>query len=250
MATEEEYNVSLEVFEGPLDLLLYLIKQDELDVHNIPIERVTKQYLEYLNLMTLLDLNIAGEFLVMSATLMLIKSRMLLPEEERPELEEEDEDPRLDLVRQLVEYKKFKDAAGHLDDLETAQHNVFYRKDEEVELGTDSSVGLRDVGIFDLISAFHVALERAREAEVREIFEEPYTVPEQIDVLVQRLKTEQRIVMDDVFKGMKHRQEIICTFLAMLELMRLKHIRATHEDPEFSEGHIVIETSEESFNEA
>jgi segregation and condensation protein A len=114
MAGREDYKVQLEVFEGPLDLLLYLIKKDEVDVYDIPIERVTQQYLQYLSLMQMLDLNIAGEFLVMAATLMMIKSRMLLPVEERPELEEE-EDPRWDLVRQLVEYKKFKDAAQHLE---------------------------------------------------------------------------------------------------------------------------------------
>ena len=111
----EEYKVSLEVFEGPLDLLLYLIKKDELDIFNIPIEHVTKQYLGYVDMMKMLDLNIAGEFLVMAATLMMIKSRMLLPVEDRPELEDEEDDPRWELVRQLVEYKKFKDAAEHLD---------------------------------------------------------------------------------------------------------------------------------------
>ena len=109
----QDYNISLEVFEGPLDLLLYLIKE-EVDIHDIPIGRITDQYMEYLRLMKVLDLNIAGDFIVMSATLMLIKSRMLLPIEEREDAEEEEEDPRWDLVRQLVEYKKFKDAAGHL----------------------------------------------------------------------------------------------------------------------------------------
>ena len=111
----DDYKVMLEVFEGPLDLLLYLIKKDEVDIHDIPIGRITDQYMEYLRLMKVLDLNIAGDFIVMSATLMLIKSRMLLPVEERPEMDEEDEeDPRWDLVRQLVEYKKFKDAATEL----------------------------------------------------------------------------------------------------------------------------------------
>ena len=122
---QEEYKVQLEVFEGPLDLLLYLIKKDELDIYDIPIERITTQYMEYMDLMRMLDLNIAGEFIVMAATLMMIKSRMLLPPEERAELEEEEEDPRWDLVRQLVEYKKFKDAAMHLEGLEERQEDVF-----------------------------------------------------------------------------------------------------------------------------
>jgi segregation and condensation protein A len=115
MPGSDEYKVQLEVFEGPLDLLLYLIKRDELDIYDIPIERITQQYMQYLDVMKMLDLSIAGEFLVMAATLMMIKSRMLLPVEDRPELEAEEDDPRWDLVRQLVEYKKFKDAADHLE---------------------------------------------------------------------------------------------------------------------------------------
>ena len=111
MSSQEEYKVQLEVFEGPLDLLLYLIKKDELNIYDIPIVRITNQYMQYMDLMRMLDLNIAGEFIVMAATLMMIKSRMLLPPEERAELEAEEDDPRWDLVRQLVEYKKFKDAA-------------------------------------------------------------------------------------------------------------------------------------------
>ena len=121
MAPQEEYKVELDVFEGPLDLLLYLIKRDELDIYDIPIERITDQYMQYMDLMRMLDLNIAGEFIVMAATLMMIKSRMLLPVEERPEMEEEEDDPRWELVRQLVEYKKFKDAALHLHKLEARE---------------------------------------------------------------------------------------------------------------------------------
>src|SRR5512136_2037724 len=134
MSAQEEYKVQLEVFEGPLDLLLYLIKKDELDIYDIPIERITTQYMEYLDLMRMLDLNIAGEFLVMAATLMMIKSRMLLPVADRPELEEEEEDPRWDLVRQLVEYTLFKEAAGRLQERELLQENVFLLGNESVIL--------------------------------------------------------------------------------------------------------------------
>ncbi|MDH3982309.1 MAG: segregation/condensation protein A, partial [Kiritimatiellaceae bacterium] len=149
---KDDYKVSLEVFEGPLDLLLYLIKKDEVDIYDIPIGRITDQYMEYLGLMKVLDLNIAGDFIVMSATLMLIKSRMLLPVEERKDQsDEEEEDPRWDLVRQLVEYKKFKDAADHLEDLEHHMENVFARESEHVELGTPPDVDLKDASIFDLI---------------------------------------------------------------------------------------------------
>ena len=166
----DDYAIRLEVFEGPLDLLLYLIRRDEIDIYDIPIESVTRQYNDYLGLMKMLDLDIAGEFLVMSATLMMIKSRMLLPVEERPELEEDEDDPRMDLVRQLLEYKKFKEAADHLDLLEAAQQNVFTREDEHLELGKDASLGLRDVGIFDLLAAFNQALERLQERPTQEIF--------------------------------------------------------------------------------
>ena len=126
LPVQDEYKVKLEVFEGPLDLLLYLIKKDEVDIYNIPIELITRQYMEYLTLMRMLDLNIAGDFLVMAATLMMIKSRMLLPVEERPELEPEEDDPRWELVRQLIEYKKFKDAAGTLQQQELLQENMFF----------------------------------------------------------------------------------------------------------------------------
>ena len=132
MTAQEEYKVQLDVFEGPLDLLLYLIKKDELDIYDIPIESITNQYMQYMDLMRMLDLNIAGEFIVMAATLMMIKSRMLLPVEERPDVEEEEEDPRWDLVRQLVEYKQFKDVACRLQERELRQEGVFSLGEEGV----------------------------------------------------------------------------------------------------------------------
>ena len=191
MASQEEYKVQLEVFEGPLDLLLYLIKKDELDIYDIPIERITTQYMEYLDLMRMLDLNIAGEFIVMAATLMMIKSRMLLPVEERAELEEEEEDdPRWDLVRQLVEYKKFKDAAMHLEGLEERQVDVFGRGSDAATLGPAGDVSLHDVSIFDLISAFNDVLKKVKTEELKEIFAERYTVAEKIDAIVNMIKTQ------------------------------------------------------------
>ena len=155
MVVHDEYKVELEVFEGPLDLLLYLIKKEEVDIYNIPIEKITSQYMEYLNLMRMLDLNIAGEFIVMAATLMMIKSRMLLPVEERPELEEEEEDPRWDLVKQLIEYKKFKDAAIHLQEREINQEDIFSLGGGNIVLEPDDpGMILQDISLFDLISAF------------------------------------------------------------------------------------------------
>jgi segregation and condensation protein A len=239
---KDDYKVVLEVFEGPLDLLLYLIKKDEVDIYDIPIGRVTDQYMEYLKLMKVLDLNIAGDFIVMSATLMLIKSRMLLPVESRPEMEEEDEeDPRWDLVRQLVEYKKFKDAADHLEDLEVYQENVFGRESEHVDLGAPPDIDMRDASIFDLISALNDALGRVEEEDIQEIFAEEYTVGQKVTYIVQNLKIAKRLSITDLFTGMRSRQEIVCTFLAVLELIKLNRIAAVQDD---HFGNIVVEPRE------
>jgi segregation and condensation protein A len=231
MAAQEEYKVQLEVFEGPLDLLLYLIKKDELDIYDIPIERITSQYMQYIDLMRMLDLNIAGEFIVMAATLMMIKSRMLLPPEERAELEEEEEDPRWDLVRQLVEYKKFKDAAMHLEGLEERRLDVFARGSDAATLGPAGEVSLHDVSIFDLISAFNDVLKKVKTEELKEIFAERYTVAEKIDEIMNEIKIHDRISFSNLFLHIVSRYEIVCTFLAILELIRLKQIVARQEKP-------------------
>jgi len=240
----EEYKVNLEVFEGPLDLLLYLIKKDEVEICDIPIGRITTQYMEYLDLMKILNLEIAGDFIVMASTLMLIKSRMLLPDEERGPVDDEDEeDPRWDLVRQLVEYKKFKDAAGFLEYLEAEQENVFGREGEHVELGDRPDVGMQDVGIFDLITALNEALDRAPEEELQEIFAEQYTVGEKVDDLLARTHGGKTISLSRLFVDMRSRQEIVCVFLAVLELIKLNRL-AARQDGHFEE--IVIEQIEES----
>lgn len=240
----EEYKVNLEVFEGPLDLLLYLIKKDELDIYDIHIGRITTQYMEYLDLMKILNLEIAGDFIVMAATLMVIKSRMLLPDEERGPVDEDDEDdPRWDLVRQLVEYKKFKDAAGFLEYLEAEQENVFSREGEHVELGLHPDVGMSDVGIFDLISALNQALDRAPAEELQEIFAEQFTVGEKVDHLLSLTKKGKKLSLGRLFHGMRSRQEIVCTFLAVLELIKLNRLTA-RQDSHFEE--IVIEQTDEN----
>ena len=241
MAHDDEYKVKLEVFEGPLDLLLYLIKKEELEIHNIPMEKITAQYIQYIELMKMLDLNIAGEFLVMAATLMMIKSRMLLPVEDRPELEEEEEDPRWDLVRQLVEYKKFKDAALHLEALEARREDIFGRDGAEAVLGKEPDVALHDVGLFDLISAFSEALKKVKSEELREIFAERFTVAEKIETLGDRLRREGRFSVSRMFEGMRSRHEIACTFLALLELIRLNQARAVQKE---TYGEIYIERAE------
>ena len=228
-STQGDYPVRLEAFEGPLDLLLYLIKKDEVDIHDIPIESITRQFNDYLGMMKLLDLNIAGEFLVMSATLMHIKSRMLLPEEERSEELEDEDDPRWDLVRQLVEYKKFRDAALHLEKLEDNQHNVLLPPAEGIDLGQEPGLAIRDVSLFDLVRTLGDVLARARREVPHEIANRAFTVAEKIDHIVrmtEELPEDGGVSLLGLFEGMEHRAEIVCTFLAVLELIRMRRIRA------------------------
>jgi segregation and condensation protein A len=235
IVVQDDYKVQLEVFEGPLDLLLYLIKRDEVDIYNIPIERVTKQYMEYLSLMKLLDLNIAGEFIVMAATLMMIKSRMLLPVDERPETEEEEEDPRWELVRQLVEYKKFKEAATHLQQREYLQENVFARGLEPVvQADPEAGLNLGDVSIFDLITAFNDALKKVKVEEFGEIYDERFTVVDKIEVVLGSVRSQGKVTFSSLFEKAASRNEIVCTFLAVLELIRLRQLVA-HQDADFGE---------------
>ncbi|NLE66343.1 MAG: segregation/condensation protein A [Lentisphaerae bacterium] len=223
---QEDYKVRLEVFEGPLDLLLYLIKKDEVDIYDIPMELVTRQYMEYIGLMEMLDLNIAGDFLVMAATLLMIKSRMLLPVEERPVLDDEEEDPRWDLVRKLLEYKKFKEAAAYLQDREYEQENIFPRGAEDAAVEPVKGVGLDDVSLFDLLAAFNEALKRVKTGEVLEIFAEKCTVADKIADILQRIRASDRISFFSIFSEASSRTEVVCAFLALLELIRLRQIRA------------------------
>src|SRR5882672_1189924 len=177
---ETEYKVRLEIFEGPLDLLLYLIKRDELDIYDISLERITQQYLEYLQAFKELNIDVAGEFVVMAANLIYLKSRSLLPADQQPPEEDvEEDDPRWDLIRQLVEYKKFKEAAARLGEREALQNNLFARAGDS-EPPPERPLG--EVSVFDLINAFNKVLKRLNQQEdLREIFEENYTVSDKID---------------------------------------------------------------------
>lgn len=224
-----EYKVKLEVFEGPLDLLLYLIKKDEVDVYDISIERITQQYLEFMDAFRTLDLDIAGEFIVMASNLIYIKSRSLLPAHvQPPEEEAEEEDPRWDLVRQLVEYKKFKDAAAHLGKREVAQENLFTRLPEPADSLAERPLG--EVSVFDLINAFNGILKRINQKEdLREIFEENYTVSDKIDLIMKITGSGVALKFTELFANAASRAEIVVTFLALLELIRLKQLRAVQD---------------------
>jgi len=231
---EKDYKVKLEVFEGPLDLLLYLIKRDEIDIYDIPIEHITRQYLEYLEAFQVLDLDIAGEFVVMAANLIYIKSRSLLPVHQQGEEEtEEESDPRWELVRQLLEYKKFKDAASHLGEREVQQSNLFGRTPETPEFQGERP--LAEVNIFDLINAFQKALKRVNKTEdLREIFQENFTVSDKIDFVLKMTVSRIGLKFSELFARAATRTEIVVTFLALLELIRLKQIAVT-QSGEFGE---------------
>ena len=227
-------HVKLPVFEGPLDLLLYLIRKDEIDIYDIPIERITSQYLDYLRLIKMLNLEVAGEYLVVAATLLYIKSRVLLPHDQRPpEDEAEEDDPRWELVRQLVEYKKYKDAAFELQQCLVRQESVHGRGGSaKPEMNADGSLPFDQVGLFDLLSVFQKVLARASQNEdLRDIFEDRFTVSDKIQLIQERLAERSRVVFEDLFPEGATRTEIVVTFLAVLELIRLKQLSVAQDGP-------------------
>ena len=220
-----DYKVQFEVFEGPLDLLLYLIKKEEVDIYEVNLTQLASRFIEHIDTMRLLDLDIAGEFLVMAATLMYIKSRELLPKDLQVETEGEDdgEDPRWELIRQLVEYKKFKDAAAKLQELEHRQEGIFPRLPPKLEFERDQTVNKAEASIFDLVSAVTNILKRFSEKEdLREIFEDKWSVSEKIELLRRRIEQSTRLKFSDLFADATSRTEVVVTFLAMLELIRMK----------------------------
>ena len=219
------YKVCLEVFEGPLDLLLYLIKKEELDIYNIPIARITAQYLDALEVMETLDLNIAGDFLVMAATLMQIKSRMLLPVD--PENTETDEaDPREELVRRLLEYKAFKESAEILRGFEEKRSDRFNRAFRP-EPWLDEDALLLDVSLWDLVSAFSKALKDLPKTPDHEVLRDEFTVAQKIEEIQARLVERPSLGFSGLFRKAKDRLEAITLFLALLELVRLKKIKVS-----------------------
>lgn len=233
-----EYKVQFEVFEGPLDLLLYLIKREEVDIYEVNLTKLATQFIEYIDTMRLLDLEIAGEFVVMAATLMYIKSRELLPVEQQAQVEneEEGEDPRWELIRQLVEYKKFKDAAAQLQTLEARQEHIFPRVPGKLEFEAPEAPTKPEVSIFDLLNAVNSVLKRfeKREGATREIYEDKWTVSEKIEFIIKTLSDRGSVRFSELFENVASRTEVVCTFLALLELIRLKQL-ACAQPEEFQE---------------
>jgi segregation and condensation protein A len=232
---ETEYKVRLEIFEGPLDLLLYLIKRDEIDIYEISLERITQQYLEYLQAFKELNIDVAGEFVVMAANLIYLKSRSLLPADQQPPEEDvEPDDPRWDLIRQLIEYKKFKEAAAQLQTRELEQERIFARVGEGVAPAA-APLSLGEVGIFQLINAFQNVLKRLDAKEdLREMFGEHFTVSDKIEWILQRISGGDSLRFSELFLRAASRIEVVVTFLALLELIRLKQVRALQPN-EFAE---------------
>jgi len=230
---ETDYKVKLEIFEGPLDLLLYLIKQDEIDIYEISLERITSQYLEYLQAFKELNIDIAGEFIVMAANLIYMKSRSLLPvDQQAPDEDAAEDDPRWDLIRQLIEYKKFKEAAAELQVRALEQEQIFARSGASSGAALLAPLPLGEVGIFQLINALRTVIKRveARE-ELREIFGEHFTVSDKIDSILRRVAGGVVLKFSELFAEMASRVEVVVTFLALLELIRLKQVRVTQVNP-------------------
>jgi segregation and condensation protein A len=234
----EIYNIKIPVFEGPFDLLLHLIKENKIDIYDIPIALITGRYLQYIEMMKELNLELAGEFLVMAATLIQIKSRMLLPPDEEVSSEGQ-EDPRLELVNRLLEYQTFKEAASNLRKREEEWMNVFHKE----PASDDTELSLFDLNLFDLLGAFKKILDTAS-PEIISITKETLTVKDKMSIIIEMLEGQEAIRFEEIFKEGITRIQLIITFVALLELIRLGLAKA-YQEKEF--GNIwVINPSKQS----
>lgn len=227
-----EYKIILESFEGPLDLLLHLIDKAQINIYDIPINEITEQYIEYITKMEELDLEVTSEFLVMAATLLEIKSRMLLPqlsrENNREQLEMEEVDPRLELVKRLVEYKKYKYASKELQNFEKVQRKVYNKPREELSHFLEEDTELEEMDIDKLLKALNNLLLKNKEIQtsinINEIQREEYTLDKCVEKIKQKLEQKEIIKFSRLFDKNSNRSEIVVTFLSILELIRVKYI--------------------------
>jgi segregation and condensation protein A len=241
-----KYKIKLPYFEGPLDLLLFFVKRDELNIYDIPIAKITKEFLEYIHLMQMLDLEVASEFIVMASTLMQIKAKMLLPKPE-VEGEEEEEDPRAELARRLAEYKKFKELAFEFSKMEDEAGKFFYRgyfKNDARDYFEEDEEFLKDVSLFDLLTAFKRALEGTRETVYHEIETQNYKVEDEMENILNRLKFKRKFSFNEIIDSYVEKARIIVAFLALLELARLKKIRISQEEVF---GELIIEDASQGW---
>jgi segregation and condensation protein A len=219
-ASGDELKIVLGEFAGPLDLLLYLIRQEQVSIYDIPVARITDEYLRYLRLMQELDIAIAGDFLVMAATLIEIKSRMLLPPDPRAAQEDEAEDPRSELINQLLEHQKFKEAAQMLWSRVTVEQAIFHRG----ELETDKNNPEVAVGVFDLLKVFQEILARQREEVLLEIERDEITMTEMLERLRNMVMSAGELNLRVFFERARSRRELVLAFLSILELVRTTEI--------------------------
>lgn len=215
------YRVKLQIFEGPLDLLLFFIKRDELDIYDIPIAQITREFIEYLHLLQELDLEIAGDFIVMAAELMQIKVRMLLPHATG---EEEEEDPRAELVRRLLEYKRFKEASGYLSTLEDEQRKLFYRRDFHLDPKAisveEQEESLKDITMFNLITAYKKVIEAVPKRIYHDVSLLNVSIDEQMSYIADVFRIRNEISFLELVEHMTEKIRIIVTIIAMLEMMK------------------------------
>lgn len=220
------YEIKLDIFEGPLDLLLYLIKKNEIDIYDIPISLIAKQYLDYIEMLRSLNLDLAGEFLVLAATLIHIKSRLLLPVEEDPSTDDE-EDPRTELVRQLLEYQAFKEAALQLDSRPVLERDVFTRSCPVEEPDDQKDLeNFTEMDVFDLVKAFQQIIAKLDKTEQMEIDVEKMSLADRINEIMDQLSEKKHLTFTDLIGDRHDRRWILYTFLALLELMKLRMIKA------------------------
>lgn len=223
------YRIKLNMFEGPLDLLLFLIKKEEVDIYDIPIADITKQFLEYVELITLLDLETAGDFILVAATLIRIKAQMLLPKNPE-EGEAEEEDPRQELVRRLLEYQQYKEVALKFGELEVRERDFFRRgffdydfSDTEPEFVPNTS----NLSLFDLMAAFKRVLMRIPKETQHRVEDVPVTIDDQIDYILQEIELERQLLFINLMQKLPSKIYMIVTFIALLEMMRRGLIEAT-----------------------
>ncbi len=232
------YKVKLSHFEGPLDLLLFFIRRDEVDIYDIPIARITKEFVEYLKLLKQLDLEVAGDFILMAATLMQIKVKMLLPREVDEKGEEID--PRADLVKALIEYKRFKEVSEEMSFLESNQRKMSYRSNFEhdyKENPVELDVLLKNITLYDLMKAFKKVLMDKKEEVFHKVLKLNVSIDEQIDFIMEKLETKPQLNFIELVKGMEEKIRVIVTFIALLELIKMQRI-GLRESPNFNDFEI------------
>ena len=221
----ESYDIQLENFEGPLDLLLHLIKKNEMDIYDIQMAAITEQYLSILDAMKTMNLDVAGEFLLMAATLLHIKSKLLLPKIVEDETEDEEEDPRAELVRRLLEYQKYKEVSQTLEERPQLGREVFARVEPEPEVLEEAESGFVAIGLYDLLAALQEVLKESPTALVHEVNIEQLSVRDRITTILASLQGEERVAFMDLFGEEIKRNEVIVTFLALLELVKMRMVR-------------------------